>query len=158
MTIPIRYAFNSGQLLALIARQDCKKVVFSFCTIKKPTENESYMYAYAEALNEGDDPITGQGAYGCPTPPGWGGDDEPPVGPLNVGTNPQFVIQRGVLEQYITQNEMEGPQVNELHVELVGENSDEGLNSVVYVLCLFADGREKIPPAKAASFFSMQTA
>jgi len=158
MTIPIRYAFNSNQLLALITHQDCKKVVFSFCTLKKPAENESYMYAYAEALNEGDEPIAEQGEYGCPTPPGWGGDDEPPVGPLSIGTNPQFVIQKGVLEQYITENEVEGPQVKELHIELAGENTDEGLASVVYVLCLTADGREKIPPAKATSFFSMQPA
>jgi hypothetical protein len=158
MTIPIRYAFNSDQLLALITGQDCKKVVFSFCTLKKPEENESYMYAYAEPLNDGDEPIAEQGAYGCPTPPGWGSGDEPPVGPLSISTNPQFVIQKNVLEQYIIENEVMGPQVKELHIELMGENSDEGLSPVVYVLCLFRNGIEKIAPAKATSFFSMQTA
>jgi hypothetical protein len=116
------------------------------------------MYAYAEPLNDGDEPIAEQGAYGCPTPPGWGGDDEPPVGPLSVSTNPQFVIQKNVLEQYIIENEVMGPQVKELHIELMGENSDEGLSPVVYVLCLFRNGIEKIAPAKATSFFSMQPA
>lgn len=157
MAIPIRYAFNSSQLEDLIKTPNTKKVVFSFFDFKKPEEEESYMYAYAQALTDGDDPIGANGEYGCPTPPGWG-DDEPPIEPLSIGTNPQFMIQQEVLANIIDENEFAGPMVQELHIELVGENTSEGLVVVVYVLCLFPDGREKLPPTKAASFFSMQTA
>ena len=164
----LTYAFNCKQLLDLTNRAGCKKVVFSLVNLIKKPHNKAYMYIYAEAFDELDQPITLQsvagpsGEEGCPVPPGWQCDLTPPdIKQSQLELTPKFSVLTETLQPLLEANEfkMEGRNkeqqmelMNQFLVHLEAENTGEGLEPFISLTCLNANGTSKLTPAKAFSY------
>lgn len=149
MAASLTYAFNRDRLLALISRPRCETVVFSLVNLikkshdEKEPHNEAYMYIYAQAHDANEEAINAQdiagsgGEEGCPVPPGWQCNLEPPViKKEQLELAPRFSIEKSKLLPLVEQNKLmmigrneklQSELMNQFLVHLEGELTTEGL-------------------------------
>lgn len=167
MATPLTYAFNRDRLLALINRPGCETVVFSLVNLVKKPETEAYMYIYAQAHDKSGDPILSQGILpdgeeGCPVPPGWKCDIEPPsITQSQLELTPRFALSKAALFPLVDQNELKLDGVNEKQeTELMNqvlayldaEIAEEGMEPFLSLTCQHQNGTYKLPAQKAHAY------
>ena len=179
MAASLTYAFNRDRLLALISRPRCETVVFSLVNLikkshdEKEPHNEAYMYIYAQAHDANDEAIIAQdiagsgGEEGCPVPPGWQCNLEPPtIKQEQLDLAARFSIEQSKLLPLVEQNKFEmigkdekaqEVMMNQLLISLEGELTGEGLEPCLVFTCL-SKGRLAVGEAVKAFSYTPQKA